>query len=254
MVLESVKPKHLKMPLLSDVLRMIDRNRVLTDLRNKYYHQVTYNNSRTILKYIESNVILSAYAYNPGNAVVIFPKKNGLIAYSCYFDGFPDGGNYSSFHWSKLDVDKAIALIRKNIWEQADLCKDTVFENNCYMAQWENLAIGKLAYTSSYRTSTITISEFKQTHNSNVYFHDYSILRLNSGRLRVEVDGKFFSYEEFLKIIQFYREHQFEESIMIIDAPDLNSWQKVLSIDDLEDNILDELKVQTISKKIKEAA
>ena len=74
------------MPMLSDVLRMVDRNKVLSDLRNRHYHQVSYNNSRTIINYIEkSDVELTAYGFNPGNAIVIFPKKTGLISYSCYF-------------------------------------------------------------------------------------------------------------------------------------------------------------------------
>ena len=66
------------MPMLSDILKLIDRNKVLSDRKNKYNHSVTYNTSRTILKYIQENTRLTAYAYNPGNAVVIFPKKQGL--------------------------------------------------------------------------------------------------------------------------------------------------------------------------------
>ena len=242
------------MPMLSDVLRMVDRNKVLSDLKNRHYHQVAYNNSRTIIKYVESNVVLTAYAYNPGNAVVIFPKKTGLISYSCFFDGFPSGESYSCFHWRKIEIVKAIALIKQNIWERSDHCEDVIYEDTSYASQWEELATGRLEYTSSYSNSTLTISNFKQTYSNYIYNRNYTIYRLTSGKIRVEVDGKYFSYEDFIKIILFYREHKTSESVTIMEVPKLNSWQRVLSITDLDNDILDQLKVQTISKKIREAA
>ncbi|MDA3813711.1 MAG: hypothetical protein PF570_05595 [Candidatus Cloacimonetes bacterium] len=245
--------KRESMPKLSDVLRMIDRKKVLTDLRNQHYHQVSYNNSRTIIKYIEKDTVLTAYAYNPGNAVVIFPKKNGLIAYSCYFDGFPSGERYSSFHWSKIDMEKAISLIKEDIWEESDYIDDAVYEDTAYATQWEELATGRIEYTSSYSNSILTISNFKQTYGNYIYERNYTIFRLTSGRLRVEVDEKYFSFEEFVNIILFYREHKDDESVTMVEVPKLNSWQKVLSIDDFEDNILDDLKVQVISQKMKDA-
>ena len=242
------------MPLLSDVLRMVDRNRILSDLRNKHYHQVSYNNSRTIINYVESDVLLTAYGLNPGNAVVIFPKKTGLIAYSCFFDGFPCGTNYASFHWSKIDMKMAITLIKNNIWEDSNYGEDITYEETSYALKWEELATGRLEYTSSYSNSTLTISNFKKTYSNYIYDHNYTIYRLTSGKLRVEVDKKYFSYEDFIKIILFFREHKTSESVTIMEVPRLNSWQRVLSVTDLDDDTLDQLKVQTISKKIREAA
>lgn len=243
------------MPMLSDLLRMVDRNKVLTDLKNRHYHQVSYNNSRTIIKYVESDVELTAYGLNPGNAVVIFPKKSGLISYSCYFDGFPSGESYSCFHWSRIETGKAIALIRESIWEESNYNLDAVYEDISYALKWEELATGSLEYTSSYSNSTLTVSNFKKTYSNYIYNRDYTIYRLTSGRLRVEVDGKYFSYEDFIKIILFYRENKLSESVTIMEVPKLNSWQKVLSVTDLDDDhILDQLKVQVISKKMKEAA
>lgn len=246
--------KQKKMPKLSDVLKMIDRNKVLNDQRNKYNHSVTYNTSRTVLKYIEEDIVLTAYAYNPGNAVVIFPKKSGLIAYSCFFDGFPSGERYSSFHWRKINMKRAISLIKEDIWEESDYIDDAVYEDTAYATQWEELATGRIEYTSSYSSSILTISKFKQTYSNYIYEQNYTIYRLTSGKLRVEVDEKYFSFEEFINIILFYREHKNDESVTIIEVPKLNSWQKVLSIDDLDNDILDLLKVQAISKKMKEAA
>ncbi|MCK5050776.1 MAG: hypothetical protein KAS53_03475 [Candidatus Cloacimonetes bacterium] len=243
------------MPMLSDVLRMVDRNKVIGDLRNKHYHQVAYNNSRTIIKYVENDVVLTAFAYNPGNAVVIFPKANKqLIAYSSYFDGFPSGQCYSCFHWSKMDMKMAITLIKQDIWERSDHCEDVIYEDTSYASQWEELATGNIEYTSSYSNSTLTIRNFKKTYNNYIYNRNYTIYRLTSGKLRVEVDGKYYSYEEFINIIMFFRNHKIDESVIIVEVPKLNTWQKVLSIDDLNNDILDQLKVQAISKKMKEAA
>jgi len=243
-----------EMPKLSDVLRLVDRNGVLTDLRNRHYHQVSYNNSRTIIRYIQSDVVMTAFGWNPGNTVVIFEKKDGLIAYSCFFDGFPSGNNYASFHWSKMEMEKAITLIKKDIWEDSNYCEDITYEEKSYALKWEDLATGKVEYTSSHRNSSLTISNFRKEYSSYIYHRDYKIFRLTSGRLRVEVDGKYFSYEEFMNIILFYRENKEDESVPMTELPKLNSWQKVLSIDDLDDEILDKLKVQVISNKMKEAA
>jgi len=242
------------MPMLSDILKMVDRNEVLSDLKGKYNHSVTYNTSRTILKYIQDDTLLTAYAYNPGNAVVIFPKKKGLIAYSCFFDGFPGGESYSCFHWTKMKMEKAISLVKENIWEASDYCEDIIYEDTSYETRWEELATGKIEYTSSHRNSSLTISNFRKEYSSYIYDRDYRIFRLTSGRLRVEVDSKYFSFEDFLNIILFYRENRLEESVIMTEVPKLDSWQKVLSIDDLDDEILDELKVQFISNKMKEAA
>ena len=147
----------------------------------------------------------------------------------------------------------AITLIKNNIWEDSNYCEDVVYEETSYALKWEELATGRLEYTSSYSNSTLTISNFKKTYSNYIYDHNYTIYRLTSGRLRVEVDGKYFSYEDFIKIIIFFREHKTDESVTILEVPRLNSWQKVLSVTDLDNAILDQLKIQTISKKIRAA-
>jgi len=242
------------MPILSDILKMVDRNKVLNDLKGKYNHSVSYNNSRTIIKYIQEDILLTAYAYNPGNAIVIFPKKTGLIAYSCFFDGFPSGEGYSCFHWSKMEMKMAITSIKNNTWEDSNYCEDAAYEETSYALKWEELATGNLEYTSSHRNSSLTISNFRKEYSNYIYNRDYTIFRLTSGRIRVEVDSKYFSFEEFMNIILFYRENKEDESVPMTELPKLSSWQKVLSIDYLDEEILDKLKVQVISNKMKEAA
>jgi len=247
--------KKESMPMLSDILRMVDRNKALSDLKGKYNHSVTYNTSRTILRYIQENTLLTAFAYNPGNAVVIFPKKIGIIAYSCFFEGFPSGESYSSFRWAKMKMEKAITLIKKkDIWEDSDYIEDAVYEDTAYATQWEELATGIIEYTSSFRNSELTLNNFRKEFDNYIYSREYRIYRLTSGRLRVEIDSQYFSYDDFLNIILFFREDRSEESVKITELPLLDSWQKVLSVDDLDDELLDQLKVQTISQKMKEAA
>jgi hypothetical protein len=242
------------MPMLSDILRMVDRNKVLSDLRGKYNHSVTYNTSRTILKYIQEDTRLTAYAYHPGNAVVIFPKKNGLIAYSCYFEGFPSGESYSSFRWTKMKMEKAISLIKQEIWEKSDYIDDAVYEDTSYPNRWIEVATGEIEYTSSYQNSPLTINDYKKTYSQYLYHTDYVIFRLISGKLRIEIDGQFHNYDDFVNTILLFRNPKTKQTVTISQLPTLGSWKKVLSISDLADNILDELKVQVISKKMKDAA
>ncbi|MCK5050814.1 MAG: hypothetical protein KAS53_03670 [Candidatus Cloacimonetes bacterium] len=243
-----------KMPKLSDILRMVDRNKVLSDLKNKYNHSILYNTSRTVLKYIKEDVELTAYAYNPGNAVVIFPKKNGLIAYSCYFEGFPNGESYSSFRWTKMKMAKAISLIKQDIWEESGYIDDAVYEDTSYPNRWVEVASGQIEYTLSYQNSPLTINDYQKAYSQYLYHTDYVIYRLISGKLRIEIDGQYHSYDDFVDIILMFRNPKTKHFVTISQLPILGSWKKVLSISDLEDNILNELKVQVISKKMKDAA
>ncbi len=239
---------------LIDVLEKMDRLGALNDLTNKYNHKICYNNSRTIIKYVGKDVLLTAYAYNPGNAVVIFEKQNGLIAYGCYFDGFPDNENYSSFHWNILDLNVALDLIKKDIWEKSEYKVDVDYKDTSFKSRWEKVASGKLEYTSSHKDSVETVKNFKENYDKFVYTGDFVILRTLSKKLRIEVDEAYQPFEEFTEIILFFQNHKDDDSISILQLPELNSWRKVLSISHIDKDILNELKVQIISRKIKEAA
>ena len=87
------------MPFISEILMMVDRNKVVGNYTNKWTHKVGYHNTRTILAYIKKDARPAAYACNPGNAVLILQKQKGMIAYGCYFEGFPEGDKYSQFLW-----------------------------------------------------------------------------------------------------------------------------------------------------------
>ena len=242
-----------KMPFLSEILTKIDRNKDVDNVRNTHRHQVSYCNSRTIIRYIESDVNLTAFGCNPGNAVVIFEKKNGLIAYGVFLDSFPAGNGYPSFHWTKMKVDEAIAIIRKNIWMEADFVNDVEYKDT-ENSNWQELASGNIEYSSSYRNSSLTISEFRKAYGQYVYGTDYTILRLSSGRLRIEVDGKYFPYEEFLYIFLFFQDVNASSKATVNDIPNLGKWRKVLSIEEIDEELLSELKAQVIASKMKQAA
>ncbi len=244
------------MPKLSDVLREVDRNRVLSDLRNKHYHQVTYNNSRTILKYVEEDVVLTAYAYNPGNAIVVFEKKNGLIAYSCYFDGFPNGESYSCFHWTKMDMNDALILIKEDKWEDSDYIEDIDYKDTSYSADWPVLACGKIQYITSYsgNNADITIEEYLYNEDNHIFSSDFTIKRLKSGRLRVELNGSHFPYEQIVDVMTFFEETPDTSKQRVGHLPSMGSWRKVISITEIEKDISRELKAQVLTDKMKEAA
>jgi hypothetical protein len=237
---------------LSQFLAKIDRNHTLSDYQDKYHHHVSYRNSRTILRYVEKDVILTAYAYNPGNGLVIFPKKGGLIAYGCYLTGFPVADGYSNFHWTKLAVDDAIAIIKRQSWEFS--CYDQHVEYiEAPFKQWDLIAKGRIDYTT-YADRELTLAEFYSRYSDHVYYCDFEIYRLSSGRLRVEVDGKYISALEFITAYQFLRKPDFSEQTITGQLPRINSWQKVLVVSEINPQLEKELEVQAIAGKMKEAS
>lgn len=239
---------------LTELLARVDRLGALADHQNKYYHKVGYNSSRTIIRYILKDVELTAYAYNPGNAVVIFPKKKGLIAYGCYFDSFPDAEGFASYRWTKMDMKVAIELIKEDFWEKSDYDKNIDYQDTSYRRNWEVLASGRLDYTCSRQAADQTVAEFKQEHNDNIYQMDFTILRLSSGRLRIELNRSYHSLSEFTKVALFFSKQQNEDILKISQLPKIESWQKVVGISTIDTALLDEMKVETIAKKIKDAA
>ena len=245
--------ENTKMPYLSDILMRIDRNNDLSGPRNRHRHHVSYNNSRTIIRYIESDVTLTAFACNPGNGIVIFGKKNGLIAYGVYLDSFPAGNGYPSFHWTKMKVDEAIALVMKDNWYESDFVEGVNYKDT-ENSNWQELASGSIEYTSSYRNLTLPISEFRKAYGQNIGTTDYSILRLNSGKLRVEVGDKYLPYDDFLDIMLFFGDEAAYKKALVNNYPNLGNWRKVLSITDLDTDLMDELKAQVIARKMKKAA
>lgn len=244
------------MPKLSDILRMVDRNGVLNGLRNKHYHQVAYNNSRTIIRYVEEDVVLTAYGYNPGNAIVVFEKKNGLIAYSCYFDGFPNGESYSCFHWTKMDMDDALILIKEDKWEDSGYIDDAVYEDTSYSADWPVLASGSIKYITSYsgNNSNVMVKEYLLNKDHHIFSSDFTIKRLKSGRLRVELNGLHFPYEQIVAVMIFFEENPDTDKQSVGHLPSMGSWKKVISITEIENDISRELKAQVLTDKMKEAA
>ena len=153
-----------------------------------------------------------------------------------------------------MKMSKAISLIKQDIWEDSGYIDDAVYEDTSYPNRWIEIASGEIEYTSSYQNSPLTINDYKNAYSQYLYHTDYVIFRLISGKLRIEIDGQYHNYDDFVNTILLFRNPKTKQTVTISQLPTLGSWKKVLSISDLEDNILDELKVQVISKKMKEAA
>lgn len=238
--------------MLGNVLREIDVNNSMADHQNTGRHQVCYSHSRTIIRYVENDVELAAYAFNPGNAIVIFNKNEGLIAYGCYLDSFPVSNGWPNFHWAKLKVEEAICLIKKDIWQESNYDQNIQYHST--EKNWEEIACGVIEYTSSYRNSQITISQFREEYGQYIYDLKYTIFRLKSGKLRVEVQDSYFPFDDFLKILLFFQDEDRSSKAGIRDLPEVDRYQKALSIDQPANEIIDELKCQVVAKKMKEAA
>ena len=243
-----------QMPRISEILSLADGNKIISNYTNRWAHKVAYGNTRTILNYIEKDARAAAYACNPGNVVLILQKKKGMIAYSCYFEGFPQGDQYSQFLWKKMKVGKALSLIEQDSWLDAGYVEGLNYEDSSYSAEWPVLVCGKIQYISSYsgNNTDITVEEYLLNEDHHSYTSDFSIRRLKSGRLRVEVNFHHHPYHEIVDIISFFEEHHGKLTIGYL--PSMGGWRKVISITEIEKDISCELKAQVLTDKMKEAA
>jgi hypothetical protein len=238
--------------LLSEVLRQIDASGSLQNHLNPYRHHVCYSHSRTIIRYLKSDVVLTAYAYNPGNALVIFPKQDGLLAYGCYLDSFPVSNGYPSYHWGKLQVEAAIHLIKQDIWQKSGYDENTRYYSTG--RGWQKLASGIIEFTSFHCNSTYTIEQFRANYDNYVYEAKYTILRLKSGRLRVEVNDQYFAFTNFLEIVLCFQDKAASAKASICNLPAMGNWRKALGVEQPPEKLIRELKAQVIAKKMQEAA
>jgi hypothetical protein len=234
--------------MLSRILNQIDLNNTVSDISNKHIHQVAYSTSRTIMRYIQSDVPLLAYGYNPGNAIVIFEKQGGLIAYGCYLDSFPVKTLYPAYHWQKMEVETAIHLILTHKWEAADYTTGIDYTEPSF--QWEVITTGELEITYQTKQLEKTLEQFQP----DSFEQAYRIIRLKSNNLRVEVAESYCDYREFLKILQFFRSYADVRSIPLKQFPSIQFQTRVLRITDVSDALLDELQVQAISHKLQKAS
>ena len=244
-----------KMPRISEILSLVDRHGVVGSFTNRWAHKVAYSNTRTILSYVEKDARPAAYACNPGNAVLILQKKKGMIAYGCYFEGFPQGDQYSQFLWKKMKVEKALSLIEQEFWLDAGYVEGLNYEDTSYSAEWPLLTCGKIQYISSYagNNANITVEEYLRNKDHHSYTSDFSIRRLKSGKLRVELNGSHFDYEQIVDVITFFDENLDTDKQRVGRLPSMGSWRKVISITEIEKDISRELKAQLLIDKMKEA-
>ncbi len=71
-----------------DILRSIDRNGSVYDVVWKYNHTVQSGSSRAIMNHLSDETVVYAHGINSGNGIVIFGRKQGVIAYSVVFSGW----------------------------------------------------------------------------------------------------------------------------------------------------------------------
>ena len=242
------------MPFISEILMMVDRNKVVGNYTNKWTHKVGYNNTRTILSYIKKDARPAAYACNPGNAVLILQKQKGMIAYGCYFEGFPEGDQYSQYLWRKMKVEKALSFIKQDFWMDAGHVEGLNYEDTSYSADWPVLASGKIQYITSFSDNNagISVEEYLQNKDHYTFSSDFTIKRLKSGKLRVELNGLHFPYEHIVDVMTFFEENH--GRLRVGHLPDMGDWRQVISITEIEKEIRIELKAQVLTDKMKEAA
>ena len=245
-----------EMPFISEILKKADINGVVGSYTNRWTHKVGYNNTRTILAYIKKDAQVAAYACNPGNIVLILQKQKGMIAYGCYFEGFPQGDQYSQYLWKKMKVEKALFFIKQDFWLASAYVDGLDYKDTSYSAEWPVLASGTIKYITSYSGSNgdITVQEYLRNQDHHIFSSDFSIRRLKSGKLRVELNGLHLPYEQLVDVISFFEEHPDTHKLKVGHLPDLGNWRKVISITDIEDDIRKEIKAQVIRDRMKEAA
>ena len=245
-----------EMPRISEILSLVDRNKIISNYTNRWTHKVSYNNTRTILSYIEKDARVVAYACNPGNVVLILQKQRGMIAYGGFFEGFPKSDIYSQFLWKKMKVKKALSLIKQDFWLDSGYTEGLDYEDTSYSADWPVLASGSIKYITSYsgNNSNVMVKEYLLNKDHHIFNSDFSIRRLKSGKLRVEVNSYHYPYYEIVEIISFFEENPDTDKLRVGHLPSMGSWKKVISITEIEKDISRELKAQVLTDKMKEAA
>jgi hypothetical protein len=87
-----------------------------------------------------------------------------------------------------------------------------------------------------------------------VYEAKYTILRLKSGRLRVEVNDQYFAFTNFLEIVLCFQDKAASAKASVCDLPAMGNWRKALGVEQPPEKLIRELKAQVIAKKMQEAA
>ncbi len=227
-----------------DILRSIDRNGSVYDVAWRYNHTVQSGSSRAIMNHLDEETVVYAYAHNPGNGIVIFGKKKGVIAYSVVFSGYPNAKAGTNCVWCRLPTMTALELIRESVWEQSHVTEGVEYEKAERCFQWPLLAKGTLRYIcSSYRSSRV--SEIKPSDA------ELSVRRLRSGRLRIEINGYFCPCAEIARALSFLQEND-PSKMMVSDLPQVSSWRSVIAIEDLPEKLMPEIIVQGVAETMKQ--
>lgn len=224
-------------------LAKVDTQGNIPDYAKKQYHKVQYNNSRSIIGYLQPDTQLLGYACNPGNGVILLRKKGGIMAYAVIYLGYPNPNGERVFLWSSMKNREALKVIREGNWAATQLDETQDYSKGQDIHNWLILAQGTIHYVSNSQGD-------KPLSQAQASAGELSILRLRSGKLRLEVDDSYCSCKMVGKALNYFEHPPVSANPRIFDLPRLNDWSRIVSIDPLPAELSARIKAQAIAETI----
>ncbi len=224
-------------------LAKVDPQRNIYNYGEKHLHKVQYNNSRSIIRYLREETRLIAYACNPGNGLIMLAKKGGIMAYAVIYLGYPNANGERVFLWSAVRNLSALRLIRDGRWEHRHISEGIDYNKGEDTHIWPVIDRGVVHYVSSSQGDQL-ISKVQPCAG------DLVIMRLSSGKLRLELDDNFCSCQTIGKAMNYFEHPPLSKSLRVFDLPRLNGWSRIVSIDPLPEEISARIKAQAIADTI----
>ncbi len=221
---------------LHEFLRQIDHKRVVEDLTCRYHHKVVYKKSRDILKALSLDSPVYAFAYNRGCGIVCYYKDKKIKSYSVNFNAFPDPERERTFVWSRMKNSTALTVIKENSWLESCIGDNVDYTDYDRQRHWPIVAEGEIRCRNVYLDA--------------YYDYDYTVKRLKSGRLRVEVDNSYCPALTFAQALIFFEQRKDFSETPLEKLPTIFYGYKIISISELDLKIALELKAQGVADKL----
>ncbi len=224
-------------------------------------HSVGYGNSRGILTYIKKQKDPVAFAYNPGNGIVIFTRHGGgTLAYGGIYRGFPilTPGN-GNFIWNNIrEVDKAIDLIKEDIWTKSYYDRSINYADSFMRDGWTKEYEGYLLLLP-HRDNVLLMphSQLKSKQPDNIENHEISIVRTKSNRLKIFVERVCRPVNKITSALSKVNANDINEDHFLSTFPAIViGWGKYLlikTVPRMDKNLIDELAAESVRKKFMKA-
>lgn len=224
-------------------LAKVDTQGNFSDYAKKHYHKVQYNNSRSIIRYLQPDTKLLGYACNPGNGVILLRKKGGIMAYAVIYLGYPNPHGERVFLWSSLKNREALKAIREGNWAATQLDETQDYSKGQDTHNWLMLAKSTIHYVTNYQGD-------KPLSTVQASTGELSILQLRSGKLRLEMDESYCPCQMIGKALNYFEHRPVSTDPSIFDLPQLNAWSRIVSIDPLPADLGARIKAQAIAETI----